>query len=496
MTSYDLHEFDKDKVFTGEVDPTKIVPIKYQPYDKNSLGQTIIDSNKNINGLRYNIGLNTKKVSQQKFDQVIDIEFEEFLPRIIDNTVADLKDQVAELEAIKAELQVTNTNDQSKIINLNEQIRILEEKLEAAAVIVTPTGEVSNATISDTLMAGAILTSGTSKDRLLSKNKKAVAIIQTSGIFEIYTGDFDGLGNLKPGAESQLIFRQGDPKNVSDTAAADPTTYMTPVEKLNKAKADVAAYTKTLDTLGKLQTNLYSIQDNNNTNSSTYGNSLTSANALIYSQAKSAAAIDINLRSYNARSMLFGVGNTSYGSLSNIINYTLKSNNTDPAFQNGIFNFDLQRRYALERYRDDIITAQKILKDLIAKQTQYEAEIANQSAVVTTPQKAYFFWIWDFKPSKTQTQGERYLENNPDVARDKKYGKAPRQHFDDFGNKENRYWPGEHGHLEIGITSPWRPQWGTGRLNLNKESRVFLDDGGTLSVYQGDSVVWSTYALR
>jgi hypothetical protein len=489
MASYDLHEFDKDKVFTGEVDPTKIVPIKYQPYEKNSLGQTIIDSNKDINGLRYNIGLNTKKVSQQKFDQVIDIEFEEFLPRIIDNTVANLKDQVAELESIKAELQTTNANDQSKINNLNEQIRVLEERLDAAAVVVTSTGEVSNATISDTLMAGAILISGTSKDRLLSKNKKAVAIIQTSGMFEIYTGDFDALGNLKPGAESQLVFRQGDPKNVSDAAAADPTTYMNPVEKLNKAKADVAAYTKTLETLGKLQTVISSTSVNNNS-------SLTSPNSILYSQAKSAAAIDPNLRSYTSLGRVGFTGGFFGNSNTQIVNYTLKSNRTDPAFQSGIFDRDLQRRYSLDRYRDDIAAAQKILTDLKSKQAQYEAEIANQSAVVTTPQKAYFFWIWDFKPSKTQTQGERYLENNPDVARSSKYSKAPRQHFDDFGNKENRYWPGEHGQLEIGITSPWRPQWGTGRLNLNKEARVFLDDGGTLSVYQGDSVVWSTYALR
>jgi hypothetical protein len=452
--------------------------------------------------LRYNIGLNTKKVSQQKFNQVVDIEFEEFLPRIIDTTVTDLKDQVAELEAIKAELQVTNENDRTKINNLNEQIRILEERLDAASIAVTPTGEVSNATISDTLMAGAILTSGTAKDRLLSKNKKAVAIIQTSGIFEIYTGDFDSLGNLKPGAESQLVFRQGDPKNTSDAAAVDPTTYMTPVEKLNKTKADVAAYTKTIETLGKLQTALTSTSVNNNSslfgNSIITNNSLTSANSLLYSQAKSAAAIDVNLRSYTSQARV-GFGGGFFGNSNNqpsIVNYTLKSNRTDPAFQSGIFDRDLQRRYALDRYRDDIAAAQKILTDLKAKQTQFEAEVANQAAVVTTPLKAYFFWLWDLKPSRNQTQGEKYLEQYPDVARNAKYGKAPRQHFDDFGNKETRWWPGEHGSLQIGTVSPWRPQWETGRLNVTKDARIFLDDGGTLSVYQGDTVVWSTYALR
>ena len=494
MASYDLHEFDKDKVVTGEVDPTKIVPIKYQPYEKNSLGQTIIDSNKNINGLRYNIGLNTKKVSQQKFDQVIDIEFEEFLPRIIDNTVANLKDQVAELEAIKAELEVTNENDKSKIDNLNEQIRILEDQLNATAII-TPTGEVSNENISDTLMAGAILISGTSKDRLLSKNKKAVAIIQTSGIFEIYTGDFDGLGNLKPGATSQLVFRQGDPKNTSNQAAADPTTYMTPaerVERLNKIKTDVVNYTKTLDTLGKLQASFSLVGNFLNS-----GNSLTSANSLIYSQARAAAAIDINLRSYASEARgAFGSFSNFGNSNSSILNYTLRTNKSNPAFQSGIFDNDLQKRYALSRYREDISATQKILTDLKANQTQLEADIANQSAVITTPLKSYFFWLWDLKPSKSQTQGEKYLEQYPDVARSSKYKKAPRQHFDDFGNKETRWWPGEHGSLQIGTVSPWRPQWETGRLNVTKDARIFLDDGGTLSVYEGGTVVWSSYALR
>jgi hypothetical protein len=129
MKSYDLQEFNNDKVFTGEIDPAKIIPIKYQPYEKNSLGQTIIDYNKDNDALRYNISLNAKKISQKKFNQVIDIEFEEFLPITIDNTVAELQELVSELEAANAELEVTNMNDKSKINNLGAQINSLSDEI-------------------------------------------------------------------------------------------------------------------------------------------------------------------------------------------------------------------------------------------------------------------------------------------------------------------------------------------------------------------------------
>jgi hypothetical protein len=42
MAKYVLHEFDKDKVFTGEIIPSKVEHIKYNPYEKNTVGQTVI----------------------------------------------------------------------------------------------------------------------------------------------------------------------------------------------------------------------------------------------------------------------------------------------------------------------------------------------------------------------------------------------------------------------------------------------------------------------
>ena len=48
MAIYELHEFDRDKVFTGEIIPSKVVHIKFNPYEKNSVGQTVIDNNKDL----------------------------------------------------------------------------------------------------------------------------------------------------------------------------------------------------------------------------------------------------------------------------------------------------------------------------------------------------------------------------------------------------------------------------------------------------------------
>ena len=122
MAIYELHEFDRDKVFTGEIIPSKVVHIKFNPYEKNSVGQTVIDNNKDLSQVRNFINLNTIKVSQEKFNQVVDIEIKEFLPSVIDTTIADLSNKVSELEGVKAELQATNQLDTEKINRLNDQI--------------------------------------------------------------------------------------------------------------------------------------------------------------------------------------------------------------------------------------------------------------------------------------------------------------------------------------------------------------------------------------
>ena len=95
MAIYKLHEFDKDKVFTGEIIPSKVENIKYTPYEKNTVGQTVIDINKDLSQFRKFINLNTTKVSQDKFNRVVDIEIKEFLPGHFDDIITDLSNKIA-----------------------------------------------------------------------------------------------------------------------------------------------------------------------------------------------------------------------------------------------------------------------------------------------------------------------------------------------------------------------------------------------------------------
>ena len=87
MANYELHEFDPTKIFTGEIQPHEVNSFKYEAYGANTLGQLVIDKNTSIEGKRKFISLATKKTSQSKFNQVVDIEFAEFTPK---NTGAPL----------------------------------------------------------------------------------------------------------------------------------------------------------------------------------------------------------------------------------------------------------------------------------------------------------------------------------------------------------------------------------------------------------------------
>lgn len=82
MKNYELHEFDNEKVFIKEIDTFKVTQFKFSPFETNSKGTTIIDKNKDLTNNRNLINLNTTKMSTAKFNQIIDINFEEFVDNI------------------------------------------------------------------------------------------------------------------------------------------------------------------------------------------------------------------------------------------------------------------------------------------------------------------------------------------------------------------------------------------------------------------------------
>lgn len=230
MAKYVLHEFDKDKVFTGEIIPSKVDNIKYNPYEKNTVGQTVIDINKDLSNARNFINLNTTKVSQDKFNRVIDIEIKEFLPANLDDIISDLSDKIAELEAAKAELQATNQTDTEKIDRLMQHINTLEGQVNLSSIISDPevvdyvNKIVNNIEVGKRFDLYSSYETAPSDDfqntnKLLSENRKAIGVLEPNGYFRIYVGKFDIYGNAIPGAKIKQIYEIGNAAAIQESSA-------------------------------------------------------------------------------------------------------------------------------------------------------------------------------------------------------------------------------------------------------------------------------------
>jgi hypothetical protein len=230
MAKYVLHEFDKDKVFTGEIIPSKVEHIKYNPYEKNTIGQTVIDSNKDLSNARNFINLNTTKVSQDKFNRVVDVEIKEFLPANLDDIISSLSDKIAELEAAKAELQATNQTDTEKIDRLMQHINTLEGQVNLSSINADPTVVdyvnklVNNIEVGRRFDLYSSYETAPSDDfqntnKLLSDNRKAIGVLEPNGYFCIYVGKFDIYGKAIPGAKIKKIYQIGNAAAIQESSA-------------------------------------------------------------------------------------------------------------------------------------------------------------------------------------------------------------------------------------------------------------------------------------
>jgi hypothetical protein len=116
-------------------------------------------------------------------------------------------------------------------IQLQEQIKNLEELLVSAG------DAQSTNNIPDTLSQGGFLYSDRTgfpgavaypsiQNKLLSKNRKAIAVIQEDGNFAVFTGDYDTNGNLLEGSTSTNVWGVGHHHGPGAAFAwiyADPT---------------------------------------------------------------------------------------------------------------------------------------------------------------------------------------------------------------------------------------------------------------------------------
>jgi prefoldin subunit 5 len=225
MTNYELHEFDPVKVFTGEINPLEVNSFKYEAYNTNTLGQIVIDKNNLTDAKRKFISLATKKTSYAKFNQIIDVEFDEFVIKNVADSLDFLLAKINSLESERETLRVNRDIDREQIDSLNKQIEELRTRLNAinnAAAVVNKisnilkygqqlvagsekqiTGSLSTGSLSTTQgITGSLSTSPSSSftpitipgDRLLSKNRKYIAQVQGDRNFVVKKGEFDERG--------------------------------------------------------------------------------------------------------------------------------------------------------------------------------------------------------------------------------------------------------------------------------------------------------------
>jgi len=197
MTNYEIHEFDPVKIFTGEINPLEVNSFKYEAYNTSISGQLVIDKNNTTDTKRKFISLVTKKTSYAKFNQVVDVEFDEF---VIKNTGAPIDFLLAKINALESERETLKSNrdvDREQINALNRQIEVLRAQLEAlntpAAVIINKIPNVLK--YGQKLISSTVDSNGLPADRLLSKNRKWILTIQGDRNIVLSKGEFDEIGN-------------------------------------------------------------------------------------------------------------------------------------------------------------------------------------------------------------------------------------------------------------------------------------------------------------
>jgi len=199
MPIYELHEVTAIGD-SANIDLNNPKSSTFTEYSKNDQGTFILDRNADLSLTRRILNLNVIKTSQEKFNQVVNIEFEEFATTVNDPTKF-LENKLQALEEARAKLLAESSSDKDLIRRLQEEI----DKLKA-------TNKVSDTLTSRQVLYadrdGKIGSPGYPKiqNKLLSKNRKAIGIIQPDGNFVIYLGNFDEFGNeiQNPNEPSQL----------------------------------------------------------------------------------------------------------------------------------------------------------------------------------------------------------------------------------------------------------------------------------------------------
>lgn len=214
---YELIEYNSDKLITKEINPELVASNVNSPYEKNSSGTIIIDKNKDLTKRKMLISLTATKISNAKFNEIIDTEFQDFV-EAVDLSQNFLSSQINGMQIKAASDAADKKVLEAKILGLLNQ----NEALKAASAL----SKVNINTAPDSISYGTDLNADNSGigNMLLSKNKKARAVI-TNTSFKVTLGNYDHTGKLLDGEEVvtfQPVFAGNiGTKNLTDDEASN-----------------------------------------------------------------------------------------------------------------------------------------------------------------------------------------------------------------------------------------------------------------------------------
>lgn len=186
MSIYELHEFQPDRLLSGQIVPTRVIPTKYISYATASNGITVINENTNISNNRSFISLYTTKISDVKFNQIIDLEFKEFPPIIIDTTIRDLQTRISELEASSSVLLATDAANKNLINTLNDQIDSLNKINLIVDQSIQSSNNNPNLIPSEFKVGTKLLSNSSSQNKLQSPNGKYIFQLNSDGSISLF----------------------------------------------------------------------------------------------------------------------------------------------------------------------------------------------------------------------------------------------------------------------------------------------------------------------
>ena len=209
---YELIEYNSDKIITGEINPG-LINSNIATYEKNSEGTIIIDKNKDLSNQKMLISLNTTKISNTKFKQIIDIEFQDFVIKA-DTSLLFLESQLASLQALAQQNRNSKKVDKDKIKQLLAQIALLEKQIADLKAMLN--------NVPDSIAYGTALYSDGSGigNMLLSKHRRARGVVNENGTFKVTLGNYDKDGKLIDGVEKVTFDTYKAPGEVLNNISA------------------------------------------------------------------------------------------------------------------------------------------------------------------------------------------------------------------------------------------------------------------------------------